>query len=49
MWLCSGLFAKNVKPKIVDTPVMLNLMTYQQSVDAQQLYAQMHIVVIGSH
>jgi len=48
MWLCSCFFAKNVRPKIIDTLLMLNLMTYEQSVDAQQLHGKMQIVVIGS-
>jgi len=48
MWLCSRLFAENVRLKNVDALLMLNLMTYWQSVGAQQLYVKMHIVVIGS-
>jgi len=48
MLLCSCLFAKNVRLKIIDALLTLTLMTYWQSVGAQQLYVKMHIVVIGS-
>jgi len=48
LWLCSCLFAENVELKIIDALLMLNLMTYWQSVGAQQLYVNMHIVIIGS-
>jgi len=48
MWLCSHLFAENVRLKIIDAPLMLNWMTYWQSVGAQQLYVKLYIVVIGS-
>jgi len=48
MWLCSCVFAENVRLKIVDNPFTRNLMTYWQSVGAQQLYLKMHIVIIGS-
>jgi len=46
--LCSCLFAENVRLKIVDAPLTLNLMTYWQSLGAYQLYVKMHIAVIGS-
>jgi len=48
MWLCSHLFAENVTPKVVETPLTLNSMTYLQLVDAHQVYANMHTVIIGS-
>jgi len=48
MWLRSLVFAENVRPKIVDAPLTLNIMTYWQSVGAQQVYVKMHMVVIGS-
>jgi len=48
MWLCNHSIAENVIPKIVDASLTLNLITYYQPVDAQQLYVKMHIVGIGS-
>lgn len=48
MWLCSPLIAEKVCLKIVNTPLTLNLMIYQQSLDNHQLYAKVYIVVMGS-
>ena len=48
MGQCCTLLAENVRPKIVDAPVMLILVTYSQSLDDQQLYGIMHRVVVGS-
>jgi len=48
IWLCSPVFAKFVRSKIVDAPLMLTLMTYQQSLDAPQLCVKMHTVIIAS-
>jgi len=47
MWQCSPLIADNVRPKIVEAPLTLTSMTYKQSLDAQQLDAKMHAVVVG--
>jgi len=48
MWLCSRLFVENVRLKIVHAPLPLNLLRYWQSVGAQLLYVNMHILIIGS-
>jgi len=48
MWLCSCLYAENVRLEIVDAPLTLNSMTYWQSVGTQQLYVKIPMVVIGS-
>jgi len=48
VWLCRRLLAEYGTTEIVDSQLMLNLITYYQSVDAQQLDVKMHIVVIGS-
>jgi hypothetical protein len=47
-WLCGHLFTEKVWLKIVTTPLTLNLMIYQQSLDNHQLYAKVYIVVMGS-
>jgi len=36
------------RPKIINTSLMLTSMPYLMSLDAQQWYAKMHIVIIGS-
>ena len=48
MKLYSHLFAGNVRLTIVDARLTHKLLTYSQSVDAQQLSSKIHTVVIGS-
>lgn len=48
MWPCSSLITKNIKLKIINTPLTLTLKTYQQSLYTQQLFTKLPTVVIDS-
>jgi len=48
MWQSRPYVAKRVRPNLIDAPLMLTLKTYQQSLDAQQLYPKMHTMIFDS-